>query len=156
MSRKELETKTVAELRALCKEKGLQVSNHAGKFKKAELIESLVSIAKAEELPVTAGEKKPQEKLSEVHEAKPKSQYIETADVGSLIAFKVPGNEDKVDSAKIVNRSSKRAALKVINKQGVEYVVPYENVLWVRTGVRWPKGVYELLTRGRRHGVEVE
>lgn len=151
MSREELEAKTTAELTAMCKLEGIQVSNHARKFKKAELVESLLAKQK-EELPsISAEPVKVSEPIEDkAEEALTKQRYIETAEVGSLVAFKVPGKEDKVDSAKIIHRSSKRAVLQVENKQGEQYIVPYENVLWVRTGLRWPKGVYELLTKGRR------
>lgn len=147
MSREELETKSVGELRALCKERGLQISNHTRSFKKAELIDSLCGA------PEEKAEEKTEEKTAveeKASKAEEKQRYIETAEIGSLVAFRVPGKPDKVDSAKIINRSSKRAVIKVENKQGENYVVPYEDVLWVRTGLRWPKGVYELLTKGRR------
>jgi len=151
MSREELEAKTTTESAAMCKLEGIQVSNHTRKFKKAELVESLLEKRKEERPPISVEPVKVSEPVEDkAEEAFAKQRYIETAEVGSLVAFKVPSKEDKVDSAKILHRSSKRAVLEVENKQGERYVVPYENILWVRTGLRWPKGVYELLTKGRR------
>ena len=28
---------------------------------------------------------------------------------------------------------------------GAQYITPYEDIIWVRTGKRWPRGVYKLL-----------
>jgi hypothetical protein len=28
---------------------------------------------------------------------------------------------------------------------GATHVIPFEDVLWVRTGARWPRGVYNML-----------
>jgi len=86
--------------------------------------------------------KKPARELTEVQKIN-KARYIDDADVGTIIAFKLPGM--KVKSAKIIRRSTKNKKFKVQTAYGVEYVVSFDEVIWVKTNKRWPKGVYNLL-----------
>lgn len=72
-----------------------------------------------------------------------KMPYIEKAEVGALVAFKL--SSGKVKSAKVINKSSKNRKLKLETEYGAIYVVSYDDVIWVRTGLRWPTGVYKLL-----------
>ena len=72
-----------------------------------------------------------------------KMPYIEKAEVGALVAFRL--SSGKVKSAKIINKSSKNRKLKLETEYGAIYVVSYDDVIWVRTGLRWPTGVYKLL-----------
>lgn len=72
-----------------------------------------------------------------------KRNYVETAELGTIIAF--TGFDGRVRSAKISSRDSELKQLKAITKYGAEFTVRYEDVLWVKTGKRWPKGVYMLL-----------
>lgn len=73
-----------------------------------------------------------------------KMRYVETSEIGALVAFNVPSG-NKVKSAKIMRKSGKNRKLKVETHYGATYVINYEDVLWVRTGKRWPKWVYNLL-----------
>ena len=72
-----------------------------------------------------------------------KMHYIENIEIGTIVAFKL--SSGKVKSAKVVKKSTKNRKLKLETDYGAEYIVPYENIVWVRTGKRWPKGVYNLL-----------
>ena len=82
-----------------------------------------------------------------------KMPYIEKAEVGALVAFKL--SSGKVKSAKVINKSSKNRKLKLETEYGAIYVVSYDDVLWVRTGLRWPTGVYKLLKGlGGKNGVK--
>lgn len=72
-----------------------------------------------------------------------KMHYIENIEIGTIVAFKL--SNGKVKSAKVVKKSTKNRKLKLETDYGAEYIIPYENVVWVRTGKRWPKGVYNLL-----------
>ncbi|MDD4533366.1 MAG: Rho termination factor N-terminal domain-containing protein [Prevotella sp.] len=72
-----------------------------------------------------------------------KMPYIEKAEVGALVAFRL--SSGKVKSAKVINKSSKNRKLKLETEYGAIYVVSYDDVIWVRTGLRWPTGVYKLL-----------
>lgn len=70
-------------------------------------------------------------------------EYVERVGAGTLIAFRLPTG--KVISAKIKRKSTKRRILQVETSYGVEHLVSFEDVIWVRTGKRWPRGVYNLL-----------
>lgn len=72
-----------------------------------------------------------------------KTPYVEGIEIGTLIAFNMPNG--RVKSAKVVRKSSSHRILKVETNYGAEFVVPYDDVIWVKTGKRWPKGVYNLL-----------
>lgn len=72
-----------------------------------------------------------------------KLRYIEEAAIGTLLAFRT--ETGKVKSAMIVNRSTKSKKFKVETKYGLQHVVHFDDVIWVRTNKRWPKGVYNLL-----------
>lgn len=74
---------------------------------------------------------------------KDKERYIENAEVGTLIAFM--DEKGKPRTAALVNRSSKRKVLKVVTEFNWEFIVPYEKVLWVKQGGKWPHGVYRIL-----------
>lgn len=128
MTRQELENKTVNELREICKEKGLQTGVHARKFTKGELIDNILGTQKTEiQSP-----------------AKGKEDYIETIQIGVLVAFREP-ETNRLNTAKVVNKSTKSRKLKVQTQYGAEFTIPYESVAWVKTGSRWPRGIYNEL-----------
>lgn len=157
MSKKKLQALGVKELRAKAKE--LNISGR-WEMTKAELIEAIfesvsaksgneTSSAKDEgkietnQDNVEATNKGENEAADVVIDMKQKMPYIENAEIGALVAFRLPSG--KVKSAKIINKSSKRRKLKVETEYGAVYVVSYDDVIWVRTGARWPRGVYKLL-----------
>lgn len=74
---------------------------------------------------------------------KQKMHYIENIEIGTIVAFRL--SNGKVKSAKVVKKSTKNRKLKLETDYGAEYIVSYDSVVWVRTGKRWPKGVYKLL-----------
>lgn len=80
--------------------------------------------------------------LTDVQKAN-KMRYVEEAEIGTIVAFKLPGM--KVKSAKITRRSTKNKKFKVETTYGTEFVIGFEDVIWVKTNKRWPKGVYNLL-----------
>lgn len=86
-------------------------------------------------------EKKPE--LSDEEKAEKKMSYIEGANVGTLVAFRT--DNGKIKSAMIVKRSTKNRKFKLETKYGASFVVSFDDVVWVRTNKRWPKGVYQLL-----------
>lgn len=71
-----------------------------------------------------------------------KLYYITQAEIGTIVACKI-GN--KMKSAKIIKRSTKKERFMVETAHGAQYIVPYEDVVWVRTGRKWPGGVYRAL-----------
>lgn len=72
------------------------------------------------------------------HLPKPKEEYIDNAKVGTIIAFKV--NNAKVISGMI--EEIHKSDFLVRTKSGVRFTVRKKNIVWVKTGPRWPKGVY--------------
>lgn len=72
--------------------------------------------------------------------------WIEKSEPGVLMAFF--DSKGKPRTGAMVNRSSKRKEVKLVTEFGMEFIVPYENILWVKRGTRWPKGIYNLL-KGR-------
>lgn len=72
-----------------------------------------------------------------------KMAYIENIDIGTIVAFRL--SNGKVKSAKVARKSTKNRKLKLETDYGAEYIVSYDDIVWVRTGKRWPKGVYKLL-----------
>lgn len=69
--------------------------------------------------------------------------YVERIEIGTIVAFRL--SNGKVKSAKVVKKSTKNRKLKLETDYGAEYIVSYDDVVWVRTGKRWPRGVYNLL-----------
>lgn len=130
-------------------------------MKKAELVEAILQaenakssktkesakeehevVNQANNVEVVSKEKQTTDVKSDI-DYEQKLQYVENAKIGALIAFKLP--DGKVKSAKVTNKSTKNKKLRAETEYGAAYIVPYEDVLWVRTGLRWPKGVYRLL-----------
>lgn len=72
-----------------------------------------------------------------------KMPYIESAQVGALVAFRL--SNGKVKSAKVVKKSTKNRRFMLETEYGAQYIVNYEDIVWVRTTKRWPLGVYRLL-----------
>ena len=72
-----------------------------------------------------------------------KMSYIENIDIGTIVAFRL--SNGKVKSAKVTRKSTKNRKLKLETDYGAEYIISYEDIVWVRTGQRWPRGVYKLL-----------
>lgn len=72
-----------------------------------------------------------------------KMSYVENINIGTIVAFRL--SNGKVKSAKVVRKSTKNRKLKLETDYGAEYIISFDDVIWVRTGKRWPKGVYKLL-----------
>lgn len=160
MSKEELQVLGVKELRAKAKE-----LNIPGRWEmtKKELVEAIFESVNAQSSNETLSAKdevkieadqntnadaeadnKGEKKAANVKiDMEQKMRYIENAEIGALVAFRL--SSGKVKSAKIINRSSKKRKLKLETEYGAVYVVSYDDVIWVRTGARWPRGVYELL-----------
>lgn len=158
MSREELQGLKVKELRAKAKE--LNISGR-WEMTKTELIEAIFESVSAKVSDDTASAKdegkietnqdkgvevagkEEKEAASAKVDMEQKMPYIENAKIGVLVAFRL--SNGKVKSAKVVNRSSKKRKLKLETEYGATYIVSYDDVIWVRTGTRWPRGVYKLL-----------
>lgn len=164
MSKEKLQTLKVSELATICKERGIVHYHGKNRFKKDEMIEailnsesieenenqSLLSKAKSAEdeekvdNQIVEVENKDEKKSTSMDiDMEQKKSYIENSKIGTIVAFRL--SSGKVKSAKMVNRNRKKEKLKLETKYGAEYIIPYKSVVWVKTGKRWPRGVYELL-----------
>mgnify|MGYP000951948744 CR=1 FL=1 len=161
MSKENLQNKTCKELRELAK--GMNISGRWDMTKK-QLIDAILraeiteageqtnNVSAKDECKIDItndveagcqGGKEENGPASIKVDMRQKMPYIEQAPVGTLVAFKL--SNGKVKSAKITNKSSKNRKLKLETEYGAVYVVSYDDVIWVRTGLRWPSGVYKLL-----------
>ena len=165
MSKNELLTKTKKELLQICKELNLPRYKGKSELPKDVLIESIITATEGVEEQITVVENQETsdventteqepiveetiEPVEEIKSVKPwemldKKKHIEEAEVGTLIAFY--DEKGKPRTAALVNRSSSREVIKVVTEFEREFIVHYENVLWVRKGPRWPRAVYEIL-----------
>lgn len=125
-----LEKKTRDELRVIAKELDIKGRGH---MTKEQLVQAIASAIGGEAA----------EMSDDVSSGNNKMKYVENAEVGTIVAFKLP--DGRVKSAKIERRSTSRRKLKLATQYGAEFVAPYEDIIWVRTTKRWPKGVYNLL-----------
>lgn len=156
MSRKEeLESKKVSEIAEECKSK--KIPHYVGKNRitKAEMIRKILEFeditSETKKMIEEAGEapakEVAEETNSESHDIVPKESRIANASVGLLVAFYEPESR-KLNTAKIVNKSTKKQMFKLETQYGKEFIVPYKDVIWVKTGTRWPKGIYSILKKG--------
>lgn len=124
-----------------------QVSNEDNKIVKYE--------AKKSESKVVKEVKKLQKpRLSDEEKAAKKQGYIDGAKVGTLVAFRA--DNGKVKSAMIIKRSTKNRKFKLETSYGAKFIVSFDDIIWVRTNKRWPKGVYQLLKGIEEDTTEVE
>ena len=119
----------------VCNSVDCRCCNHEQKTTAKEAKTSVIE--KVKQLKKRKNPKNEEERLAN------KLRYIEEAAIGTLLAFRT--ETGKVKSAMIVNRSTKSKKFKVETKYGQQHVVHFDDVIWVRTNKRWPKGVYNLL-----------
>lgn len=157
MSKESLQNKTCKELRELAK--GMNISGRWN-MTKGQLIDAILGAevvkmtnksesAKDEckidnrEENVEVEVKVEKESANVEVDMKQKMSYIENVEIGTLVAFRL--SNGKVKSAKVTRKSTKNHKLKLETGYGAEYIVSYDDIVWVRTGKRWPRGVYRLL-----------
>lgn len=157
--REELSNMLVVDLRNMASTYGIK---NVKKYKKQELVDMICEIIDGqkptvvdEEVSVAVEEddnnsvETETDELSEEEIAERRMPYVENAPIDTIVAFKLPTG--KVKSAKIINKSTKNRKLKVETAYGAQFIIPYDSVIWVKTGTRWPKGVYNLL-KGNHNG----
>ena len=142
-TKQELMEKKKSEIMKIAEELGVNRYKGKNALTKEELVDNIISTQQANNHDKKSNEEQQVENKDISESRDVKDRYLDTADIGCLVAFKI--ETGKVKSAKIVKRSTSGRKLKVETAYGMEYIVPYDNVLWVKTGTRWPKGVYMLL-----------
>ena len=156
MSKEFLEAKTRKELRAIAtelnitgrwemnKEQLIDAILGAEVVKNTEKTESAKDECKVDNHEIVEAENKDENKSASVKiNMEQKMRYIENVELGTIVAFRLANG--RVKSAKVVKKSTKSRKLKLETNYNAEYIVSYDDIIWVRTGKRWPKGVYELL-----------
>lgn len=155
MSKENLQGMTKTEVMAKAKELGITRYRQGKPLPKEELIEAILkATAEAEqsaEEPVTEVQndvhteesEAVDDGLSDEERQNRHNKYVENVKVGTLVAFKTGPNKAK--SAMVVKRSTKNRKLKVETKYGKEFIISFDDVIWVHTNKRWPKGVYNML-----------
>ena len=71
---------------------------------------------------------------------KTKKEYIENLCVGNIVAFK---RENLMFSGKVIARDSGQAVIQTPNNS-IFYVFE-KDIVWIKTGIRWPAGIYNAL-----------
>lgn len=157
MSRENLQKKTCKELRELAKE--LNISGRWD-MTKDQLIDAILGAEVVENTNesesakdeckvdnqgnvVEVEDKVEKESANVDVDMAQKMPYIENIEIGTLVAFRL--SNGKVKSAKVTRKSTKNRKLKLETDYGAEYIVSFDDIVWVRTGKRWPRGVYKLL-----------
>lgn len=157
MSKEILQKKTCKELREQAKD--LNISGRWD-MTKIELIEAILRAENAEtgndknlsakdehkidnQNGTEAENKNEKESASVKVDMQQKMPYIENVETGTIVAFRL--SNGKVKSAKVTKKSTKNRRLMLETEYGAEYIVSYDDIIWVRNGKRWPKGVYKLL-----------
>lgn len=155
MNKLDLMARKVDELRKIASKAGIK---NAKKYHKEELVKAILMAEKNVELAETESAKVEEKVDNQVNKElvvsetktnnvpidyENKKKYVTGIEIGTLVAFRLPNG--KVKSAKVTKKSSKNEKLKLETDYGAEYVVSYDDIIWVRTGKRWPRGVYNLL-----------
>ena len=147
MTRNELENMTKENVAKVAKYLGVKRYKGKSMLSKKELIDGICKVMEsnddvtdAQKAISEAGE---QEKKVEI-DRDAKDKRIISAPLGTLIAFYEP-ETNKLNTAKLTNRNKVKRLIKCETQYGKEFLVPFENIRWVKTGSRWPKGIYNEL-----------
>lgn len=70
--------------------------------------------------------------------------YLLSAEPGTLVAFK-RNNKEVAMSGKFISFDGSKVTIE--SKRGTLFKVNQENVIWVKTGIRWPKWVFALFNK---------
>lgn len=74
--------------------------------------------------------------------------YLNTVDPGTLVAFTRNSAKNIAMSGKLV--SIENGKVKVESKKGTLFKINQENVIWVKTGDRWPRWVFALFNKNSK------
>lgn len=150
-----LQNKTVKELTEICKENKIQHYKKNRKLNKAELIDAIIasgvnvenneSVKDEKEIKGAVVKENAETVEDESASTSGKECYLQNLELGTIVAITINAGK-KVISAKVVKKSTTKKKLMCETSYGQQYIVDWEDVLWVKTGNRWPKGVYRLFS----------
>ena len=152
MTRNELENMTKENVAKVAKDLGVKRYKGKSMLSKKELIDGICKAmesnddaADAQKAINEAGE---QVKNEIVVDRKVKNERILSAPIGTLIAFHEP-ETGKLNTAKLTNRNKTKKLIKCETQYGKEFLISFSDVVWTKTGSRWPKSIYNEL-KGRK------
>lgn len=159
MTRNELENMTKENVAKVAKD--LSVKRYKGKsmLSKKELIDSICKAMEsnddAADVQKAINEAGEQVKNEIVIDREVKDKRILSAPIGTLIAFHEP-DTGKLNTAKLTNRNKTKKLIKCETQYGKEFLISFSDVVWTKTGSRWPKSIYnELKGKKANAGKEV-
>ena len=118
-------------------------------MKKSEVIDSIIGVMVGEAMDDSGqGFDEPEEAEMKM-DIRGKMEYVNNVEVGTLVAFNAP--DGRVRSAKVMKKSTKKRKLMVETEYGASFIISFDDVIWVKTGSRWPRGVYNML-KGNKNG----
>lgn len=166
-TRESLELLKADELAKICKENGIKYYSGKTRLKREEMIKKILGEEQETEREINKKEEKAEEPIKECESnisenQKSKKQmsivlnadlkqnegtkkYLETIKVGMLVAFKE--NNGYLNTAMVKNISFTRRKLKLITKYGKEFIVSFDDVMWVRTTPYWANYIMDILKR---------
>ena len=145
-----MESKTVKELRAIACELGI-----IGRWSmnKSELIAAIGNFKSKENIQEkTSNEREGLQKVTEPFKPSPETKkYVDNIEEGTIIAFIHHYNKTNRDFylSGIVHGKNGSGMLNVESKKGYKYTVKPDNVIWVKTGTRWPAFVIDLFNKNK-------
>ena len=155
-TKEELGSKNLKELYEIGSSLGISKYAHGSRKPKAVIINEIIGNSMTSkpadnatnevidvEIVNESTSEKSEMKVDEVIISQSRVKYVESATVGTLVAFRL--SNGRVKSAKIVKKSTSKRKFMVETKYGAQFIVSYDDVIWVKTGTRWPKGVYNLM-----------
>lgn len=88
-------------------------------------------------------------------DTKTTDDYLNNIEPGILVAFK-RNSKDVAMSGKFVSFDGNNGNLVCIeSKKGTLFKIPKANIIWVKTGARWPKWVFALFNHSKSDKQEV-
>ena len=155
-TKEELGSKNLKELYEIGSNLGISKYAHGARKSKAVIINEIIGNSMTSkpadnatnevidvEIVNESTSEKSEMKVDDVIISQSRVKYVESATVGTLVAFRL--SNGRVKSAKIVKKSTSKRKFMVETKYGAQFIVSYDDVIWVKTGTRWPKGVYNLM-----------
>ena len=149
MTRNELENMTKENVAKVAKDLGVKRYKGKSMLSKKELIDDICKamesnddVADAQKAISEAGEQIKKNEI--VVDRKVKDERILSAPIGTLIAFREP-ETGKLNTAKLTNRNKTKKLIKCETQYGKEFLISFSDIVWTKTGSRWPKSIYNEL-----------
>ena len=158
MTRNELENMTKENVAKVAKDLGVKRYKGKSMLSKKELIDGICKAMESND-DVADAQKAINEAGEQVKEIvidrEVKDKRILSAPIGTLIAFHEP-ETGKLNTAKLTNRNKTKKLIKCETQYGKEFLISFSDVVWTKTGSRWPKSIYnELKGKKANAGKEV-